>query len=179
MDECFQKGERCGMHGSFWPCTTKLVLQDVLLERGYQHQTWGDNRDLEGGTGPQCTWLLPIDSNPASIVEEAFREEYQEYEREHGKPTWVHLVREEIAEAFKENDQQFLQDELIQVAALCVSWVEKIRESRQWGAVLEDGSRITDNDWHCPADVMRSAHGFDLKQIRIITRYPGEEWSEY
>lgn len=33
---------------------------------------------------------------------------------------------------------------------------------------LDDGSLVTDPTWHCPADVMRSAHGHG------ITRMPGE-----
>jgi hypothetical protein len=35
-------------------------------------------------------------------------------------------VREEVAEAFQEADGPALVDELIQVAALCVSWVERL-----------------------------------------------------
>ena len=38
----------------------------------------------------------------------------------------MHLVREEVAEAFAESDPARLREELIQVAALAVSWVEKI-----------------------------------------------------
>lgn len=33
---------------------------------------------------------------------------------------------------------------------------------------LPDGRLITDPDWHCPADVMRGAHG------QGVTRMPGE-----
>ena len=38
----------------------------------------------------------------------------------------MHLLREEIAEVFVESDADRLREELIQVAALAVSWVEKI-----------------------------------------------------
>jgi hypothetical protein len=40
------------------------------------------------------------------------------------------LVREEVAEVFQETDPVKLREELVQVAALAVSWIEKI-DARQ------------------------------------------------
>lgn len=102
------------------------ILSCIRVERLQQIARYGDNSDLEDGTGPETRWLLPFSTLPATAIEQALRDDYEDYEEETGKPTWVHLVREEIAEAVQEDDPVRLREELIQVAALCVSWCEKI-----------------------------------------------------
>jgi hypothetical protein len=107
------------------------VLELIRAERGRQEIHYGHVNDkLIDGTGPELCWLpfhpaMHFASN--SHVQEIFRRDYEEYEQHHGLPTWMHLVREEVAEAFQESDPDRLAEELIQVAALCVSWVERIR----------------------------------------------------
>lgn len=125
---------RCETHGGFFPpntglstCQTIWVLRDVKAERARQFAQYGTNENLEDGTGPNERWLLPITGTNATRLAGALRAAYEEYEAEHGKPTWMHLILEEVAEAFTETDPARLEAELIQVAALCVSWVEKIR----------------------------------------------------
>jgi malonyl CoA-acyl carrier protein transacylase len=113
-----------------WQARTESVLSAVLRERGAQVARYGHNHDLEDGTGPGAPWLLPISLYRADSIEHALRGDYVNHEKIHGKPTWMHLVREEVAEAFKEQDPERLEEELIQVAALCVSWVETIQERR-------------------------------------------------
>lgn len=110
------------------------VLDRIREERGRQFARYGLNDDLADGTGPRTAWLAPLAWDPAVDVEQVFRADYEEFEDETGAPTWVHLVREEIAEAFQEDDDARLADELIQVAALCTSWVERITE-RNGGAL--------------------------------------------
>lgn len=108
--------------------TTEAVLADVAAERRYQIERYGDNADLEDGTGPHVAWV-PDDVtglDGATQIEIKFRRTYENYEAAYGKPTWMHLVREEVAEAFAESDPVRLRAELIQVAALAVSWVEKL-----------------------------------------------------
>jgi hypothetical protein len=105
---------------------TRGVLQDVLEERRRQFDRYGTNADTEDGTGPNVQWLWPFARQSAHQIEEIFRDDYLAFERHH-PVTWAHLVREEVAEAFAESDPERLEAELIQVAALCVSWVEKIR----------------------------------------------------
>jgi hypothetical protein len=101
---------------------TKRVLEEVGLHRSEQRARYGTNDDLVDGTGPQVQWLLPIAFHRAAVTEKMLRGEYEQHER----PTWMHLVREEVAEAFMESDPARLREELIQVAALCVSWVETL-----------------------------------------------------
>ena len=105
---------------------TVRVLTDVSVERAKQRARYGSNDDLEWGTGPETRWLIPFTYEPATAVERILRADYEEYEEATGKPTWVHLLREELAEAFAETDPIRLREELIQVAALAVSWAEKI-----------------------------------------------------
>ena len=111
-----------------WQIETIAVLDEVFAERVRQVKRYGQNDDLDNGTGPEVRWALPASSNSATVLQEQFREQYEEYEEETGKPTWAHLVREEVAEAFQEDDPERLAEELTQVAALCVSWVETLRK---------------------------------------------------
>lgn len=112
------------------------VLRLVFEERIRQVTRYGLNHDLLDGT-----WLdaqvLPSSPFGGSMTAEEFedicRADYEEHQSRHGLPTWMHLVREEVAEAFKESDPVRLAEELVQVAALCVSWVETLAwRSAQW-----------------------------------------------
>ena len=119
---------RCGRHGGPLDdrgrCVTENVLMDVEEERSRQFHRYGTNEDLEDGTGG--AWARPVSESSAEVLEKLFRADYEEHEAQHGRPTWVHLVREELAEAFQETDHTRLREELLQVAALCVSWIEKL-----------------------------------------------------
>lgn len=112
-----------------WLKGCREVLEMVRQERIRERAQYGDNADLEDGTGPDVDWSLT--GNSATLVEKVFRREYELTERRTGKPTWMQLVREEIAEAFQEKDDERRETELIQVAALCVSWVEISRKRRE------------------------------------------------
>lgn len=96
------------------------MLQRIRLERERQIALYGTNSDLEDGTGEP--WLAPFAESSADSIERWFRVDYESHE----KPNWVRLVREEVAEAFCETDPTRLSEELIQVAALCVSWCEQL-----------------------------------------------------
>jgi hypothetical protein len=107
-------------------CPTHNVLFAVRLERMRQVEMYGLNDDLVDGTGPRAEWLQPVAAYPATVIEEMFRSDYNS----HSVPSWLDLVREEVAEAFQESDPARLEEELVQVAALCVSWVEKLQAQR-------------------------------------------------
>ena len=119
----------CYLHGGQWAdgCPTESVLQAVKEERARQFARYGTNDNLEDGTGADAPWLWPLAHLGASDIEAELRAQYEDHEREHGSPTWMHLIREEVAESFQESDPTQLEAELVQVAALCVSWVETIR----------------------------------------------------
>lgn len=108
------------------PDRTRVVLERVFEERQAQEARYGEvNTTCQSGTGPNVRWLLPLHGGSATQIEMLLREDYEAFEDE-APVTWLHLVREEIAEAFKEDDPARLAEELIQVAALCVSWVERL-----------------------------------------------------
>lgn len=114
-----------------WQIATIAVLEDIFEHRVEQEARYGHVNDLLlDGTGPQETWLAPLTYLEAGRIQIKLRADYEGFEEEKGLPTWMHLVREEIAEVFQESDEQRLEEELIQVAALCTSWVERIRARR-------------------------------------------------
>lgn len=107
------------------------VLEEVLAERGRQHYTYGDNDDLRFSSGR--SWLSHTSANLDLMdnqqIEAALRREYEDTENHEGAPSWMHLLREEFAEAMAELDSgstERLRTELLQVAAVAVSWVETI-----------------------------------------------------
>lgn len=117
-----------------WEAHCRRVLGQVFGERHRQVARYGPEQDLHDGTGPDVMWLADTSFNlhalDAADIEAVFRDEYEQYEDGHGKPTWMHLVREEVAEAFMSADPHELEHELIQIAALCVSWVQKLQKER-------------------------------------------------
>ena len=107
---------------------TKDVLMQVFDERVRQEARYGEaNKQTQSGTGPGTRWLLPYTFDGADKIQQQLRYDYEDFEAEGNAVTWAHLVREEIAEAFElpEGDPELV-TELIQVAALCVSWVERL-----------------------------------------------------
>lgn len=136
-----QDPDRCAVHGGPLhvdmhgddTCQTHIVLEEVKAERARQFRRYGTNDDLQDGTGPFTRWLKPFTGAPALQVERQLRSEYEDYEETYGAPTWARLVREEIAEAFAESDLVRLRAELVQVAALAVSWVETLDTRDQTG----------------------------------------------
>lgn len=108
------------------------VLHLIREERTRQISMYGSNRDLAIGFGGSVTaypWLEPFSNFDAVEVESGFREDYEIYKSTHGKPTWMHLIREEVAELFKAQDRDNAIEEAVQVAALAVSLVEHLIEN--------------------------------------------------
>jgi hypothetical protein len=108
------------------------VLHLVREERTRQITHYGTNADLMPGFGSSVSaypWLLPYSDADSGRIEAAFRADYEQYENSHGKPTWMHMIREEVAELFDAQHHQDVVAEAIQVAALCVSLVEHMLET--------------------------------------------------
>ena len=104
------------------------VLLMVYEERLRQEARYGHlNDSLEDGTGPGVKWLSGINGTvPAKMIQEDFRSDYEWFEKKHGLPTWMHLVREEIAESFElDGNHPGFVTEILQVAALCCSWAQR------------------------------------------------------
>lgn len=108
------------------------VLHLIRLERTRQLAAYGTNEDLDlgfGGSVARYPWLLPFSDADSEEVEKGFREDYEIYEATHGgKPTWMHLIREEVAELFDAKNTEHVIEEAVQVAALCTSLAEMLLE---------------------------------------------------
>lgn len=94
--------------------TTDRVLADVLAERIRQDEKWGEQNHPDG-TGQY----------PEALAADVARMACQNA-AEGGHLDWLHILREEVAEAFAEADPARLRTELIQVAAVAVAWAEAI-----------------------------------------------------
>jgi hypothetical protein len=107
------------------------VSQAVDEECARQREQYGEvNALLPDGTGPNVAWLYPMVAYPAEAIEALLRVGYERADAT-GRLTWMHLVREEVAEAFQESDETRLREELLQVAALCQSWARAIDARQQ------------------------------------------------
>lgn len=94
---------------------TRAVLDDVLAERGRQHARWGQ-QDLPDGTGVSGHDVLWRELAQRTCREAAAA----------GLLDYRTILAEEVAEAFAESDPARLRAELVQIAAVCVQWLEAI-----------------------------------------------------
>ena len=94
---------------------TLSVINEVNVERVRQDAKWGEQNHPDGthATIPSLNRAEHAKKN----CDAAFKR---------GAGTWLHILEEEVAEAFAESDPARLREELIQVAAVAVAWVEAI-----------------------------------------------------
>lgn len=90
------------------------VLSDVEAERVRQDNKWGIQNHPDG-TG------RAYDRARALIEQESC-----EFAAKAGNLTWRDILNEEVWEAYAETVPELLRAELIQVASVCVAWVECI-----------------------------------------------------
>lgn len=117
-----------------WQVKTIAVLERVFKERCAQMEKHGTAmEELPDGTGPDVAWLEPVTDMrfDATAIQSLLRKEYEGLrgaenpDGQYGQLTRMHLVREELAEAFElDGDDPAFIDEILQVAALCVQWAE-------------------------------------------------------
>lgn len=93
---------------------TPQVLADVTDERVRQVIKWG-MQSLPDGTSTE-TWDNMAMEAKQTVDERAAA----------GTLTWVEVLDEEVLEAYAETDPVRLRAELIQVAAVAISWAEDI-----------------------------------------------------
>lgn len=100
----------------------ELVLLDVDVELERQDQLWGDQSHLENGTDEKFRELADIARKNADAHHQM------------GTLTFADILFEEFYEALTEVDEDKLEVELIQVAAVAAQWVKAIRTRRQRNA---------------------------------------------
>lgn len=91
------------------------INEEIVAERVRQEEKFPDQVDLPDGTGAEHSATV------AKIARAACDEAHKA-----GRVTWRHILCEEYAEAVAEVDRVKLRAELIQVAAVCVKWIEWI-----------------------------------------------------
>lgn len=96
------------------PATQATIMADIFDERDRQDAKWGTQNHPDG-TGT----LYQIRQSVAAraVCNEA---------ASRGQVTWNVILNEEVKEAFAESDPVKLRTELIQVAAVAMSWIEAI-----------------------------------------------------
>lgn len=106
--------------------STYEVCYDLIDERVRQDEKWGEQNHPDG-TGP-----LKFSLNYRVLIRPEDRVRYQ-CDKKHraGVGTWADILLEEVFEAMAEDDPAKLREELIQVAAVAVSWVEAIDRRNQ------------------------------------------------
>lgn len=95
---------------------TQGVLDEVRLERTKQDLRWGRQRHPDGTDDSLETREEREEAKATCALEAKFS----------GGPTWKAILDEEMKEAFAETDAKRLRDELVQVAAVAVAWIEDI-----------------------------------------------------
>ena len=95
------------------------ALLDIDVEVSRQDQMWGDQSHLPNGTS-------------AEKFEELANQAKLSGDRQHqaGLLTFSDIMIEEVYEALAEEDEEALETELIQVAAVATQWVLAIRARR-------------------------------------------------
>ncbi len=100
------------------PGSLERVLADVAAERAVQDAKWGLQAHPDG-TGARY-------AAAADLAKQAVADAAAE-----GRLTWRHILHEEVLEAFAEDGADRLRDELIQVAAVAVKWVQDLDRRAQ------------------------------------------------
>ena len=88
--------------------------RDLITERWRQLRKWGHESHPDGTGG----YLSDIAAN-------AYRAEC-EANFAAGTGTWRHILLEEVYEALAEAERGPLRNELVQVAAVCLAWIEDL-----------------------------------------------------
>lgn len=96
-----------------------VIYYDVRLEVAAQIDKWGVQSHPNGTGGAGAKRLA---EHAKRITDEA---------EEKGEQRWKYILNEEVLEAFAEEDDDKLEVELTQIAAVCVSWVRDIQSKRR------------------------------------------------
>lgn len=102
---------------------TGEVLDDVRFEVERQEKKWGEQNHPDGTSPEQFEWMADL----AKLNCDKLHKER--------KITWAAVLFEEFYEALAEKATHALREELVQVAAVAVSWIKAI--DRREGAIRQ------------------------------------------
>lgn len=111
----------CGRRVAECDCRIVAVLDDVRAERMRQTAEFGVQHLEDGTPDGAATFNVEVARRRCQRLESA------------GGANWAAVLTEEFCEAMAESDAAKLRAELVQVAAVCVAWIEDI-DSRAAGA---------------------------------------------
>lgn len=107
--------------------TTDNVLCDIGAERERQEERFPEQTLPHS---PVCGTSVGAREPQINLKDARAREarakEWVRYHLERGQLTWADVLNEEVAEALAATEIEHLREELIQVAAVAVRWVEDI-----------------------------------------------------
>lgn len=123
------------------------LVAEIAEERARQDAKWGE-QNHPNGTGD---YLEIIEADVARMACEGAAEG--------GYLDWLHILREEVCEAFAESDPARIRAELVQVAAVAVAWVEAIdrREVRPPADEVDGAGSIACNITFLPTPLPPAA----------------------
>lgn len=118
--------------------TNVLALAgEIAQERLRQHEKWGEQNHPDGFPGG---WAGHAD----------WARESCQLAAAENRVTWLHILREEVAEVFAAPDASEKRRELVQVAAVAAAWIEAI--DRRSPAEAEDRPDLVDALFSKPMD---------------------------
>lgn len=103
---------------------TQWVLDNIMSERMVQNQRWGPKQSHPNHTGSALR-MTGGRSNHESMIR------FQHFNNMYQNPYWSTILAEEFYEAMNETDPVKLRKELVQVAAVAVSWIEDLDRKRE------------------------------------------------
>lgn len=120
-------------------------IRDVINELARQDSLWGE-QNHPNGTG------MTGDKERADAARHVCNTMFRT-----GSGTWRDILNEEVQEAFAENDPDALREELIQVAAVAIAWVESINRGSQRECSAECSEMHSERNFNCV--IWRNRHG--------------------
>lgn len=115
------EGLKRAMEAAFHP---GRIAGEVLAERRRQFERFGDLHYPDGTGRPEDVAMAKVAKAECKANSPA-------------EDNWRDILREEVYEAFAENDRAALRTELVQVAAVAMAWLEDI-DGRTATATRED-----------------------------------------
>jgi hypothetical protein len=97
--------------------TRPKLLDEISAELTRQDSLWGEQNHPDGTGGPVRRQMANA------------QRDLCELKAQRGEVTYRDILAEEVAEAFAESYPTRLREELIQVAAVAVAWIEAIDRS--------------------------------------------------
>lgn len=109
----------------------RLERRDLLRERDTLHRLVDHLERERVEVSTELANLRRTGGVLASVAAERERKDrtwgYRQYVEKYGCVHWRLILEERVAEAFAEPDPEKLEAELVQVAAVCVAWIEGLR----------------------------------------------------